>query len=179
MIETTFTCTKANLMELHKVLYAKTAKRFQLLALVGVLLLIVGVVMLGKQEGDTPNGSLLVIFLGVFWTIYCLASANGHARRAVKRTIRFNETHYDAPVVTRIRFYTNLLKATNEATGKEKSVAMNEVARVVRTAHLIALILPDKTCLLADQRSVKEEIAENLWNRLCEQCSEAVIEDAS
>lgn len=177
MIETTFTYTKANLMELHRALYAKTAKRFQLLALVGVVLLIAGFVLLSMQ-GDEPNGSLLVLFLGVFWTIYCLVSANGHARRATKRTLQYNEKHYDAPVVIRIRFYTSTLKALNEATGNEKTVAMDEIDRVVFTDHLIALILPDKTCMVADRRSIDEDADTMLCTRLTEQCSEAKIEEA-
>ena len=178
MIETTFTYTKANLMELHKVLYAKTAKRFRLLALAGMALLIAGFYLLAVQSGDEPNGSLLVIFLGAFWMIFCLVNANSAARKATKRTLQANKRLSETDVVTRIRFYNNTLKAKNEATEKEMTVAMADVARLLRTEHLIALILSDKTCLLADRRSVDEETGTALWERLCEQCTAAIIEEA-
>lgn len=178
MIETTFAYTRENLSELHRELYRKNARRHQLLALAGIALLIIGIVLLPFNTLEESNTAPFLIFLGVFWTLYFLISANGAARKATKSILKSNLKHYDQEVITRIRYYPSAVKAVNEASGSERTVPMTEIVRLLRTKHLIAMITGEKLALLADRRLLDEQTDEKLWELLCEKCTEAKVEDA-
>lgn len=171
IIETTCVYTKKNLLELQKVLHRRTAKICMWLMLLGAAILTAGIFLVEELQ------SFALIYFGAFWTIFFLIRRNHAARKSARQTVKDNLKAYGSDVTTRQKFYGSMVAAENEQSGKTIRLKYDEVARVIVTRHILALITEDGTALLSDRRSVDEQTDAELCERLRTGCNGASWEE--
>ena len=157
--------TKKNLLEMQKVLHRKTARLCLILSLTGFAFALIGAAV---SVG-------LVIYLGIFWGFLFLGMRNHPARKSAKKTVQSNQKNYGSNVQTTLKFYNTMFTAHNETTGSDLRESYDEVKELIRTAHLIVLLLPDRMALMADCRTLDEATAAELWELLRENCRSAEV----
>lgn len=158
--------TKENILEVQTPLHRKGAKIYTGLALIGAVMLGVGIYFT----------MFSLIYFGTFWLVFFLVGRNHRARKIAKQTVKSNQTNYGEPVRTTTKFYNTLLVAKNHQSGSELRTPYEDVSRIVRTKNLLALVLPDNICVMGDRRPLDPETDKELWEHLLEQCHNAEIQ---
>ncbi|MBQ7255512.1 MAG: hypothetical protein IJS31_04615 [Oscillospiraceae bacterium] len=175
IIEASCVYTKQNLLEVQKVLHRRTAKICSWLALAGAAILTAGLFLPDTLVGSTERTGLL--YFGFFWAVFFVIRRNHAARKTTRQTLKSNQKIYGCPVTITQKYYTTMVAAKNEQSGREIRARYDEVERVILTKHVLALILPDNVAILTDLRSMDEAAADELIARLEQECIKTFIEE--
>lgn len=165
--------TKENLTEVQIPLHKKTAKISSIIAAVGYVVAVAGIVCMFL------NVSIPVfpmIFFGSFWGVFFTVNINKAARKSVKTTLKTNQKNYGETVKTTLKFYNSMIMAQNHQSGSEKKLTYDEIEQILRTRNILLLITADRAAVMGDLRTAEPEQVQELWSHLLSQCPGKKIE---